>query len=84
MDKNKFALTRTNYILLAVGMALIIIGLLLMTGPSCTNTVFEPDIFSVRRIKVAPIVTLAGFVEIIFAIAYRPKSEKAGENGQKA
>lgn len=84
MDKNKFALTRTNYIMIAVGMALIIIGLLLMTGPSCTNQVFEPDIFSVRRIKVAPIVTLVGFVEIIFAIAYRPKSERADENVQKS
>ncbi|MCQ2083913.1 MAG: DUF3098 domain-containing protein [Bacteroidaceae bacterium] len=77
MDKNKLALTKTNYIMLAVGMVLIIVGLLLMSGPSCTNQCFEPDIFSVRRIKVAPIVTLAGFVEIIFAIAYRPKSEKA-------
>lgn len=85
MDKNKFALTKTNYILLAIGMALIIIGLLLMTGPSCTNQVFEPDIFSFRRIKLAPVVTLIGFVEIIFAIAYRPKSEKGtDDNAQKA
>lgn len=85
MDKKNFALTKTNYILVAVGMALIIIGLLLMTGPSCTNEVFEPGIFSVRRIKVAPVVTLIGFVEIIFAIVYRHKSEKgADENDLKS
>ena len=75
MDKKKFAFTKTNYILTAVGMAIIIIGLLLMTGPNCTNQVFETDIFSVRRIKVAPIVTLIGFITIIVAIAYKPKKE---------
>ena len=57
-------------------MAIIIIGLLLMTGPNCTTEYFEPDIFSVRRIKVAPIVTLLGFITVIVAIAYKPKKEK--------
>ena len=76
MDKKKFAFTKTNYILTAVGMAVIIIGLLLMTGPNCTNEYFEPDIFSVRRIKVAPIVTLIGFITVIGAIAYKPKADK--------
>lgn len=75
MDKKKFAFTKTNYILTAVGMAIIIIGLLLMTGPNSTNQVFETDIFSVRRIKVAPVVTLIGFITIIVAIAYKPKNE---------
>ena len=75
MDKKKFAFTKTNYILTAIGMAVIIIGLLLMTGPNCTNQVFETDIFSVRRIKVAPVVTLIGFITIIVAIAYKPKKE---------
>lgn len=76
MDKKKFAFTKTNYILTAVGMAIIIIGLLLMTGPNCTNEFFEPDIFSVRRIKVAPIVTFIGFITIIVAIIYKPKADK--------
>ena len=76
MDKKKLAFTKTNYILTAIGMAIIIIGLLLMTGSNCTNEYFEPDIFSVRRIKVAPVVTLIGFITIIVAIVYKPKSEK--------
>ena len=79
MDKKKFAFTKTNYIMLAIGMAIIIIGLLLMTGPSCTNQTFEPDIFSARRIKLAPVVTLIGFISIIVAIVYQPKSEKEQE-----
>lgn len=70
------AFTKTNYILVAIGMAIIIIGLLLMTGHNCTNEYFEPDIFSVRRIKVAPIVTLIGFLTIIGAIVYKPKADK--------
>lgn len=79
MDKKNFAFTKTNYILTAVGMAIIIIGLLLMTGPNCTNELFEPDIFSVRRIKVAPIVTFIGFITVIVAIAYKPKADKDKE-----
>jgi len=75
MDKKKFAFSKTNYILLAIGVAIIIVGLLLMTGPSCTNQTFEPDIFSPRRIKLAPLVTLLGFVEVIAAIAYKPKDK---------
>ena len=49
MDKNRLAFGKTNFILIAIGMAVIIIGLLLMTGPSSTTQAFEPDIFSVRR-----------------------------------
>ena len=58
MDRQKFAFDKTNFILLAIGMAVIIVGFLLMTGPSSTEGYFEPDIFSVRRIKVAPAVSL--------------------------
>lgn len=48
MDRQKFAFDKTNFILLAIGMAVIIVGFLLMTGPSSTEGYFEPDIFSVR------------------------------------
>ena len=51
MDRQKFAFDKTNFILLAIGMAVIIVGFLLMTGPSSTEGYFEPDIFSVRRIN---------------------------------
>lgn len=80
MDKKKFAFTKTNYILTAVGMVIIIIGLLLMTGSNCTTNYFEPDIFSVRRVKVAPLVTLTGFITIIAAIVYRPKIDEPEED----
>ena len=74
MDKQKFAFDKTNFILLAVGMAVIILGFLLMSGPGSTEGYFEPDIFSVRRVKVAPVVCLAGFVFMIYGILRKSKS----------
>ena len=74
-DKQKFALDKVNFILLAVGIAIVIIGFLLMTGPSSSETVFEPDIFSARRIKVAPVVCLFGFLSMIYAVLRKPKTK---------
>lgn len=75
MDKNKFAFDKTNFILLGIGMAIIILGFLLMTGPGSTEGVFEPDIFSVRRIKVAPAVCFFGFIFMIYGILHKPKTK---------
>lgn len=70
---NNLAFTKKNYILLAIGMVIIILGLVLMSGSGSTEEYFNPDIFSARRIKVAPAVCFAGFIFIIFGIMYRPK-----------
>ena len=75
MNKQKFAFDKTNFILLAVGMAIIILGFLFMTGPGSTEGYFEPDIFSVRRIKVAPAICLFGFVFMIYGILKKPKNQ---------
>ena len=75
MDKQKFAFDKTNFILLAVGMAIIILGFLLMTGPGSTEGYFEPDIFSFRRIKLAPAVCFFGFIFVIYAIMHKPKNK---------
>lgn len=74
MDKKNFAFDKVNFILLAVGMAIVVIGFLLMVGPNSTDTTFEPDIFSVRRIKVAPVVCLFGFVSMIYAVIRKPRT----------
>ena len=75
MDKKNFAFDKMNYILLAVGMAIVILGFILMSGSGSTDTTFNPDIFSVRRIKVAPVVCLVGFVSMIYAIIRKPKDK---------
>ena len=78
-DKQKFAFDKVNFILLAIGMGIVIIGFLLMTGPTSSETVFEPDIFSVRRINVAPVVCLFGFLSMIYAVLRKPKTQKTEE-----
>ena len=67
------AFGRMNFILLGVGMLIVVIGFLLMAGGSSSNEAYNPDIFSVRRIKVAPIVCLVGFVSMIYAVVHKPK-----------
>lgn len=74
MDKRDFAFDKMNYLLLAVGMIIVVIGFLLMTGPTSTDTAFEPDIFSARRTKLAPVVCLFGFVSMIYAVVRKPKN----------
>ncbi|MBR1933523.1 MAG: DUF3098 domain-containing protein [Prevotella sp.] len=75
MNKKDLAFGRMNFILLAVGMLVVIIGLVLMGGDGTTDTAYNPDIFSARRTKVAPIVTLIGFVSMIYAVVHKPKDE---------
>ena len=69
-------LTRTNFIAMAVSAALIILGFVLMLGGSTTETEFNPDIFSTRRIVVGPAVAFIGFVAMAIAIIIRPKKDK--------
>ena len=73
MDKKDFAFDKMNYILLAVGMAIVVLGFILMSGGGSTDTSYDPDIFSARRIKVAPVVCFLGFVSMIYAVMRKPK-----------
>ena len=75
--KLDFALGKENYILLAIGFAIIIFGFLLMIGGKAENpNEFNKDIFSFRRITLAPIIILFGFVFEIYAIMKKPKDSK--------
>ena len=82
MDKRNFAFDRLNFILLAVGMAVVVIGFLLMSGPGSTDAAYEPDIFSTRRIKVAPVVCLVGFLSMIYAIVRCPKDAGKSDDNE--
>lgn len=73
--KRDFAFDKINFILLAIGMIIVIIGFILMSGSGSTETQYNPDIFSTRRIVVAPIVCLIGFCSIVYAIIRKPKDE---------
>lgn len=82
MDKQKFAFGKVNYILLIIAAVAIILGFILMTGPGSTETHFEPDIFSFRRVKLAPAICFLGFVFVIVAIMYRPKDKEENNEEQ--
>ncbi|MCK4662397.1 MAG: DUF3098 domain-containing protein [Bacteroidales bacterium] len=72
--KTGFALGKENYILLLIGFVIIIIGFFLMAGGASDDpTVFSTDIFSTRRITIAPLVVLFGFAFEIYAIMKKPK-----------
>ena len=76
MNKNDFAFGKTNFLICAASVAVIILGFLLMTGPSSTiENGFEPDIFSTRRIVIAPMMCFFGFLLMIVGIVY-PKKQK--------
>ena len=76
-NKNsKFAFKKINYILLGVGVLFIIIGLFLMQGGGSDDpTITNPELLGDRRITLAPILIISGFIINIFAILYSPKGE---------
>lgn len=71
-EDSRMPLTRKNYILLAIGVAVIILGFVLMSGGgSDSPDEFNYAMFSWRRITLAPILVVGGFVIEIFAIMKR-------------
>ncbi len=76
-DNQGFALNRENYKLLLIGFVIIVIGFILMVGGKSEDpAVFNPEIFSFRRITLAPMVVLFGFLFEIYAIMKKPKSSE--------
>ena len=76
-NNKKFAFTKKNYILLAVGVLFIITGLFLMQGGGSDDPNFFPKenegMMGFRRRTLSPIIILSGFIINIFAILYSPK-----------
>lgn len=69
-----FAFSKENYRLMLIGLAVIVVGFLLMIGGGSKNpNEFNPDIFDFQRLTLAPILILTGYVIEIFAIMKKPK-----------
>ena len=71
----RYNLPKLNLILIAVSFVIIIIGFALMVGEPSGATKYNPDIFSVRRITVGPMIALFGFVMMIVAILFKKKEK---------
>ena len=74
-NTHDFAFGKDNYIILIAGIVLITIGYLLMVGGGAEdpNTFSAEEIFSTRRITVAPIVILVGFATVLVAVMKKSK-----------
>ena len=79
ISKRDFAFGKENFILIAVAVACIVLGFILMSGGGSGDNTFNPDIFSARRIVVAPVVTVIGFVMMIFGILKNSKDKEVTE-----
>lgn len=74
-SEDLFALKKENYKVMLIGIAVVVIGFLLMVGGGSEDpNVFNEEIFSARRITVAPITVLLGYAIIFYAIL--KKSDK--------
>lgn len=72
--KKEFLFEKTNYTILLIGIAVITLGFILMSGGgSADPNVFNEAIFDFRRIRLAPTTVLIGFGITIYAILKKPK-----------
>lgn len=83
-SSDELAFTRKNYLMLIIGFVMVVIGFMLMAGGGSDDpAVFSDAIFSTRRLTVAPIVVMAGYVVVFFAIMKRFPEERMQEKKQK-
>lgn len=70
-------LGKRNYIMILCGIAAIILGFILLSGGGSEDpaTQFDYGMFNFRRLYIAPILLLAGFLFGLYAIMYRPKNK---------
>jgi len=75
-SKAEFIFGKPNYKFMFIGLAFIAIGFILMSGGGSDDpNVFNPEIFSWRRIRLAPTLVLIGFAIQIYAILLNPKKK---------
>ncbi|NQW41520.1 MAG: DUF3098 domain-containing protein [Cryomorphaceae bacterium] len=74
--KTTFLFERKNYAIMIAGIVLIVLGLALMAGGGSEDpNVYNPELFSARRIIVAPFLIVLGLSLEIWAIMHKPKAQ---------
>jgi hypothetical protein len=77
MEKKEVSLfTRENYLWMGIGAAVMLLGLLLMAGGKSSDpNIFNPnEVYSFRRITIAPILIVTGLMVEVYAIMKKPKA----------
>lgn len=76
-SQDTFLFSKTNYALMAIGLAVVLLGFYIMSGGNDPDlTKFNDAIFSQRRIFWAPLIVLTGFIVEVVAIFYVPRSRR--------
>ena len=74
MKNNKFAFGKRNYKFMIIGILFIALGFILMSGGGSDDpNVFNEEIYSFRRIRIAPLIVIIGFAIEIYAIITKPE-----------
>ncbi|MFI2741342.1 DUF3098 domain-containing protein [Zhouia sp. PK063] len=77
LNQQGFIFQKKNYIVMLVGLLVIALGFILMSGGGSDDpNVYDPDIFNFTRIRVAPTLVILGFAIEIFAILINPEKKK--------
>ena len=71
-NQKSFLSRRTDSLVLLLSSVLVISGFILMAGESTTETAFCQDVFSRRRIEIAPLLCLAGYLLMMVGVVWRP------------
>lgn len=73
-NKQEFLFDKRNYTIMLIGIGVIALGFILMSGGGSKNpNVFNPEIYSWRRIRLAPTLVIIGFAIEVYAILANPK-----------
>mgnify|MGYP000512675514 CR=1 FL=1 len=81
MEDQKLPLAKENFKLIIIGLAVVILGFILMAGGGSEdpNEFMEEELFSFRRITLAPGLVIVGYIFIIYAIMKKPKEDTNAE-----
>lgn len=73
-EKATFAFGKDNYKMLLIGIAIVVVGMICMIGGASDDpNKMSEDIFDFRRLTLAPIVIIGGYVVVLLAIIKKPK-----------
>ena len=74
MEKKKLLFGKRNYKFMLIGIFFIALGFILMSGGGSEDpNIFNEEIYSFRRIRLAPILVILGFIIEIYAILTKPE-----------
>lgn len=77
MENKQFALAKENFKLIIIGLAVVVLGFILMVGGGSEDpkVFLEDELFSFRRITLAPALVIGGYIFIVYAIMKKPKED---------